>query len=192
MEMCATMECDGGDEHFCFTMTEYCYAILVKKIRWSESSLIVTWVTDKFGTLQTSVRGALQPKSSFAGKLDIFHHAEISFDSARSGSLHSLREVTLISTLEISSYRRLEMASYFAELSATVTPAMHPAPEIHSLLNRALNYLRDNDPDERILPHFEREMAKLLGIWDPSEKVSPSVAIAGLCGGYLPRSRPRL
>ncbi|MEO6789128.1 MAG: recombination protein O N-terminal domain-containing protein, partial [Chthoniobacteraceae bacterium] len=48
-------------------------AILLRKTRFSETSLIVTWFTRDCGRLKTIVKGALRPKSRFAGVLDLFY-----------------------------------------------------------------------------------------------------------------------
>ncbi|GAB4174425.1 MAG: hypothetical protein Fur0032_14130 [Terrimicrobiaceae bacterium] len=169
---------------------EVCEAILVRKRRWSESSLIITWLTDRFGALQTSARGALRPGSAFAGKLDLFHRAEIGFVFSRSSTLHSLREVSLRSPSSgiAANYSALAMASYFSELAAAICPPMQPSPEIHDLLLRALDHLEKTVPSLRAFQHFEREAARLVGILDPAGKTPPHVSLGGLCG-TLPRSR---
>ena len=45
------VELDGSDP-----------AILLRKMPWSETSLIVTWLTERFGTARTVARGARRPK----------------------------------------------------------------------------------------------------------------------------------
>ena len=70
-------------------------AILLRKMPWSETSLIVTWLTERFGTVRTVARGARRPKSEFAGMLDLFYRADIAFSISRSGDLHTLREVSV-------------------------------------------------------------------------------------------------
>ncbi|MEX1118404.1 MAG: recombination protein O N-terminal domain-containing protein, partial [Terrimicrobiaceae bacterium] len=91
---------------------EHCQAILVRKSRWSESSLLITWVTDAFGTLKTSARGALRAGSPFAGKVDLFHRAEITFTLSKASSLHSLREISLIKPFDAprATYQTVAMA----------------------------------------------------------------------------------
>jgi DNA repair protein RecO len=169
---------------------EVCEAILVRKRRWSESSLIVTWLTDRFGALQTSARGALRPGSAFAGKLDLFHRAEIGFTFSRTSTLHSLREVSLRSPASgiAANYPALALASYFSELAAAICPPMQPSSDIHDLLLRALDHLEKTAPTARAFQHFEREAARLLGVLDPAGQTPPHVSLSGLCG-VLPRSR---
>jgi len=168
---------------------EHCRAILVRRVRWSETSLIVTWMTDHFGTVQTLARGALRPKSGFAGKLDIFHRAEISFSPSRRSTLHTLHEVVLQGIPQAFPYKRLVLASYFAELAASASPTMQPAHDVWDLLHRALEHLAGVDVSLRALPHFECELAKILGVWHEDAGIAPHAAIAGLFGGVLPRTR---
>ena len=71
-------------------------AILLRKTRFSETSLIVTWFTRDLGRLKTVVKGALRPKSRFAGALDLFFDCEISIARSAKSELHTLREVVLV------------------------------------------------------------------------------------------------
>lgn len=169
---------------------ESCRAILVRKSRWSETSLIITWVTDAFGTVRTSARGALRPNSPFSGKADLFHRAEISFTVSKSTSLHSLREISLLKPFDASSanYATIAMASYFAELSTAVSPPMQPAPDLHDLLDRALDHLAKTQPSRRAFDHFEKETARILGILDTTGRTQPDSALSQLCG-RLPACR---
>ena len=169
---------------------EHTSAILLRKSRWSESSLIVTWLTAEYGTLKTSARGGLRPGSAFAGKLDLFHQAEIGLTFAREGSLHSLREVDLRTAFDASRvpYSAVMMGAYFCELAAAVAPPMQPAMVIHDLLSRALVFLQENRPTRKALEHYERELCRNLGIWDESGRVQPQKSLADLCG-QLPSSR---
>ena len=52
----------------------------------------------------------------------------------------------------------------------------YAVPELHDLMRRALGYLKANPATLRSLEHFEAELARLLGIAEPS--VSAVVALA--------------
>ena len=47
-------------------------AILLRRYRFSENSLVVVWLTDTHGKVKTSVRSATKPGSPFAGRLELF------------------------------------------------------------------------------------------------------------------------
>jgi DNA repair protein RecO (recombination protein O) len=164
-------------------------AILLRKIRLTETSLIVTWLTETEGKLKTVAKGARSTRSRFGGLLDLFHLCEIQIARSRKSELHGLREVRLIKSHEhlSSDYPRLTLASYFVELIDLVTEPEHPTPELYDLLRRGLAYLDSNPASERALLHFETEMTRLLGIQHPTD--SPAIAI-GRTYQRLPASRP--
>lgn len=169
---------------------EHSPAILLRRSAWSETSLIVTWLTQTHGTIRTSARGARKAGSPFAGKLDLFYRDEISFVLNPRSDLHALSEVVLIEPFEgsVGGYASLCFAAYCAELSGAAAPPMQPAPEIFDLLARALSYLRRERPTGRALAHFERELCRIAGVHDPSGVVPPVEGLRTLCG-RLPRSR---
>lgn len=141
-------------------------AILLRRTRFSDSSLIVTWLTADFGKLKTVAKGALRPKSAFAGVLDLFFECELAFVRSGRSEIHTLREVALRHPFEglRKDYGRVELAAYFVELLELMTEPEHPVPELYDLLRRALSYLEGNAPSRKELMHFENELARLLGI----------------------------
>src|SRR5436309_14594058 len=65
-------------------------AILIRKRKFSDTSLIVSWCTESLGCIQTVAKGARCAKTPFAGKLDLFLETEISLVSSRTSTLHWL------------------------------------------------------------------------------------------------------
>ncbi len=167
-------------------------AILIRRIRFSETSLICVWVSETFGKIRTSARSALKPGGSFQGKLDLFYTVEIGFVRNRQGDLHTLREAVLIAPFdgEGTRYGNLTVAAYFADLADLVTEPMAPAAEIYDLFSRAVAYLRMSRPDHRTIPHFETQLCRALGIHDERTSANSQLALAAHCG-RLPASRPR-
>jgi DNA repair protein RecO (recombination protein O) len=135
-------------------------------------------------------RGARKPGNAFAGKLDLFFRAEISFTLSRRGDLHTLREAAVISAFDVgrAGSAGFYLAAYFAELSGQAAPSMHPAPEVFDLLRRALTYLQQTAANEKALEHFERELCRILGVHDTAGGVTSQQGLASL-GGGIPRSR---
>src|ERR1700740_234103 len=70
-------------------------AILLRKRKFSDTSLIVSWCTESLGCVQAVAKGARRAKSPFAGKLDLFFEAEISIVRSRKSDLHTLTEVVV-------------------------------------------------------------------------------------------------
>lgn len=167
-------------------------AILLRKTKLTETSLIVTWLSAGQGRIKTVAKGARQPKSRFAGVLDLFFDCEIQFARSRRSDLHQLREVEVRNAHEPlrHDYPRTALAAYFVELIELVTEPDHPAPELYDLLRRAFGFLDLQPASQRALVHFESELTRLLGIQGQAG-VSAAVAI-GRAYHRLPQARPGL
>jgi DNA repair protein RecO (recombination protein O) len=169
-------------------------AILLRKWRFSDTSLIVSWCTETRGCIHTMARGARRLKSPFAGKLDLFFLAEISIIPSRKSDLHTLAEVVLKNTFSgiRRNYRCTEVAAYFVELLEICTERDHREPELFSLVQRAFGYLDVNEPSLRAVSHFEAELARIAGVHDVRKlKSNPAFALGNLFG-KLPLSRTPL
>jgi DNA repair protein RecO (recombination protein O) len=173
-------------------LVEITAAILLRRIRFSETSLVITWFSEAHGKLKTVAKGARRPKSLFAGKLDLFFDAEIQFVRSRKSDLHILKELVLREPFEgiRQRYARVQIASYCVELVELVTEPEHAAPDIYDLLKRAFEYLNAGEPTKRALLHFELELVRLLGI-QGAANVTPAVAV-GRAYGRLPAGRAEL
>jgi DNA repair protein RecO (recombination protein O) len=154
---------------------------LLRRTKLSETSLIVSWLTETHGLIKTVAKGARRPKSPFAGRLDLFFEADVQFLRSKRSELHTLRELALRSTHDAvrRSYLRLEVGAHFVELIELTSVADHPIPEVFDLLRRALDFLDTQEPTRRALLHFEHELAKSLGLVDDSHQ-DPIRAIARL------------
>ncbi len=178
-------------------------AILLRRFPYSETSVIVTWLSREAGLLKTIVKGARRPKSAFAARLDLFFHADISFARSRRSDLHTLREISLRETFEglRKHYRRVQAAAYFVELLEIVTEPEAEVGELYDLMLRALRFLDQNDPDRHSIVHFERELVRLLGFGphetdvDPAElRRNPNAPARAIYNVYhrLPKDRQKL
>lgn len=117
-------------------MIESATGIILRTRLLTDTSLIVHWLTPAFGRLATVAKGARRPKSPFAGKLDLFYLADLSFVRSRRSELHLLREVGLRETHP--ALRRdltlLRQASYAAALIEQTTETETPLPALFALL----------------------------------------------------------
>ncbi len=169
-------------------------AILLRKRKLSDTSLIISWCTESLGCIQTVARGARRAKSPFAGKLDLFFEAEIQISRSRKSDLHTLTEVALRNPFGgiRENFRRTQAASYFVELIEICTESDHHEPELFALLRRAFTYLSEKDPNLKAVLHFETELARIAGVHDTKMlKSDPALALANLFG-RLPTSRADL
>jgi DNA repair protein RecO (recombination protein O) len=167
-------------------------AVLIRKTRFSDTSLIVTWFTDQQGKIRTIAKGALRPVSPFSGKLDLFFHCELLVAFSRRSDLHALREVALREPFgEIRlTYAKMLAASYFAALVDEVTEPDHPVPELYSLLLRGFRYLKTQPLNRRALAFFEYELCRILGVATTDVDSSANQLLAVF--GRLPDSRREL
>jgi len=167
-------------------------AILLRRIRLSDTSWIISWLTQEHGRLKTVAKGARRPRSSFAGKLDLFFLEDISYTLSRKSELHTLREVVLVQPFEgmRADFVRTQLAAYFVELIELVTEPEQPVPELFDLLLRAITYLDTARPDLRALLHFESQLVQFLGIHGQA-RVTPIIAI-GRVYNAIPSTRPGL
>ena len=166
-------------------------ALLLRRYRLSETSLIIVWLTEEHGKVKTTAQGALKQGSAFTGRLELFSEAEIYFSLNKKSDLHFLKEVVpmLLPQRLNTSYQTLLCASYFAELCDLFTETLHPVPEIFGLLRRAFHFLSRESPSHRVLEHFEITLAKALGIYDPRIPVEHSLRVVV---SHLPPNRKTL
>ncbi len=171
----------------CITM-EKSTGIIIRLTKLTETSLIVHWCTDTHGLIKTVAKGARRPKSAFAGKLDLFFEADIGWVENRKSELHTLRELRVLNYRERLRKRYVDtvVAAYFGELLAHVVELGYPVPELFDLLRRGLGYLEDQGADKRAFLHYERELARLLGV--AHNRTSAALALEQAFGS-LPRAR---
>jgi DNA repair protein RecO (recombination protein O) len=173
-------------------MSESLNGIVLRRLRFSDSSLIITWLTDTHGRLRTMAKGALRQKSPFAGKLDLFFHCDLMLNLSRKSDLHMLREVSIRATFDRirTDYLKTSVASYFVELIEEVTESDYPVTDIYLLLLRALDYLNSKRPELRGVLFFETELCKCLGLHSSDSGSSVEAIVSTF--GHLPKSRASL
>jgi DNA repair protein RecO (recombination protein O) len=166
-------------------------ATLIRLTRLTDTSLIVHWFTEDHGLVKTVAKGARRPKSAFAGQLDLFFSGEITYQRARRGELHALREVSIRTWREglRKNYTSTLLAAYCCQLLEAAVETEHPEPELHDLLRRALDHLDAVEPSLKALRHYERELVRLLGISNHQRQADLSLRDVL---GSLPASREEL
>ena len=140
---------------------------IVLRVRpYSETSLIVHWLTGEQGRIATMARAARRPKSPFRGRLDLFFECDFTFQRSRRSQLHALREVNLVNP-----HARLrehlgwiEQASYAATLVELVTETDTPLLEIAVLFRDLLLHLPNRPPQARTVFAFELKLLRELGL----------------------------
>jgi DNA repair protein RecO (recombination protein O) len=138
----------------------------------------VHWLTPNHGRLATVAKGALRPKSTFRGRLDLFYLADFTFARSRRSELHTLREVGLRGTHAFlrQELAYLQQAAYCSALIEQATESETPLLGIFDLMSGLLQYLPTRLPQPTTLFAFELKLLKELGF-------QPDLGKAGLKPG---------
>ena len=162
--------------------------IVMRLTKLTDTSLIVTWFTEEIGLLKTVAKGARRPRSPFVGKLDLFVEASLVWVPSRKSELHTLKEVEVVAFREglRRRYAATVLASYFCQLLEEVVEREHAEPELFDLLRRGLDYIVESQATRRGMLHFEREVARLMGIGHEGKNAAAALERAF---GRLPKGR---
>jgi len=146
-------------------MTESATGLILRTRLLTETSLIIHWLTPELGRFATVAKGARRPKSSFQGKLDLFHACDFSFARSKRSDLHTLREVVVRDRHERLRHDMgwVQQASYAAALIEQTTETETPLPEIYELFTRLLDFLPQQPPKPRAVFAFELKLLRELG-----------------------------
>jgi DNA repair protein RecO (recombination protein O) len=147
-------------------MIQSTQGIILRTRPFTETSLLVDWLTSDLGRLHTVARGARRPKSPFRGRLDLFFEADLSLVRSRTSSLHTLREVVVREThgLLRSGLEPLRQASYAAALIEQTTERDAPLPAVFELLRGFLAGLSGAPGSKCALFAFELKLLRELGL----------------------------
>lgn len=74
-----------------------CEALILRRTRFSETSLVVTLMTDRYGRVEAIAKGARRPKSPLLGHLDLFALEEVELFCKHRGRLDLVTEASLCS-----------------------------------------------------------------------------------------------
>lgn len=162
--------------------------IIIRMTKLTDSSLIVLWCTEGAGLLKTVAKGARRPKSSFAGKLDLFVQAHLEWVPSRRSDLHTLREVEVHEYREglRKRYANMVLAAYFGQLLEQFVEREHAVPELFDLLRRGLSHLETEEASRKGMLHYERELARALGVAQEGQSAGAALERAF---GRMPKAR---
>ena len=146
-------------------MDEQATGIILRTYPLTESSLIVHWITRELGRTATVAKGALRPKSTFRGKIDLFHQCEFLFARSRRSELHTLKEVELLESYPAlrSDLQCLQRAVYAAALIEQTTETDTPLPELFELLKGYIQAISRQQAAVAIFA-FELKLLETLGM----------------------------
>lgn len=140
-------------------------AIVLRRVDFSESSLVVTLYTREFGRVQALAKGAKRLKGPFESALDLLALCRIVFLRKSSEALDLLTEAKLLRRFRIPQrdLTALYAGYYVAELLARLTHDYAPGAELFDLADETLAALSTGRRPGLCLLRFEIVMLHLLG-----------------------------
>ena len=122
---------------------EHSEAIVLRKVDFSETSRIVTFLTPDRGRMACMVKGARRKGSPMATLLDTYNRLEITYMWKESRQIQLLTEATLLDgygTVK-ASIEGIACAAFLLEMAGTVAQENDPAPELFHVLRNGLEHL---------------------------------------------------
>ncbi len=151
--------------------SEKSLAIVLKVVDFSETSVVISLLTESHGKISALAKGARRPKSAFFGGVDLLSLSNVIFIPRREGNLDLLTEAKLVRRFRPCqwSLARLYAGYYLAELLYDLTESHQPHPELFCLAVQTLEDLQTPEtafayqPVSAILLRFELRALSLLG-----------------------------
>ncbi len=165
---------------------EHAVGVVVRLADYSETSQIVTFLTDNAGLVSAIAKGAKRPSGPTGGALDMLTVNEIVYSPARAGGLATLREARTIEQFPHLRNRvaRYYAGLYFAELSSLFGTGSEGAPSLFNLLTESLRFVGEvaDDRLSNVVLFVEAHVLTLCGL-------RPNLETCARCGGPAPRSQ---
>jgi len=137
--------------------------ICLSKHDFSETSVIFTFFSSKYGKIALLAKGIKRPRGKVVNTADLLDKIQASF-SVNPEGLGLLREYTLIkSWLELRrNMDKWYTAIYVSELINISTKELEPLPEIYQLLDKALSTIACAENNEKLARIIVRFTLRLL------------------------------
>ena len=141
-------------------------AIVIRIIPFSETSRIVTWLTEDYGKILTIIKGAQRRKSRFLGQFDLFYTCELLFYLRTFQGLHIINECSPLKFREQfrTRWQSTACASYVSDLVFRICPIHAPHGQLYQWLESALDFFASKSRIRVCLPWYELKLMKVLGL----------------------------
>lgn len=139
--------------------------VILRRIKYSETSLIVTLYTREYGKISLLAKGARNPKSKFVGSLEPVTYVSIVYYHKDSRDLQMLSEIDNVSSNSsiISSIKKVAVAFAIINLVDSVVTELESNEDLFDLLKDSLLVLNDRELDIPILWYFEINLLRQIG-----------------------------
>lgn len=141
-------------------------AFVLRRVRWSESSLILTLYSLDFGRISGMAKGALRPKSKFYGQLEMLSLTELSL-SRKEG--REIDTVTGAGTVKSHQKLRTDPLAYahaclFSEWMMGMVWGSEPSQPVFHLVDNTLNALEESGSGWPVLCAAVERLLRLSGL----------------------------
>jgi len=139
--------------------------IVLKKIDYSDSSIITTLFTYSIGKVKVLIRGAKRPKSRFVSIFETFNIIEAVLDVKDNREIQHISDAkTLMSYTQLRlSYQKQVWAGRITRFVDAILPDLSPSKGLYSLTERTLFMLSHRENEGGIFVAFVLKALKVLG-----------------------------
>lgn len=139
--------------------------IVLRRIEYSNTSLIVSLYTRRHGKLEIIAKGARRDKSPFHGVLDLANHVQVVYYRHTHGALHTLSECSLLDDFPglRENIFRFYAASNVLELISSLTAVDDRNVEMFELMLGGLSALNAVPRPDIALLIFHTDLLRVLG-----------------------------
>ena len=124
-------------------------AVVLRKVDYSETSLIVTVLTPDFGRMALLAKGARRKGSPVGPALDTFNRVDLTFTWKENRQVQNLVEASVISSYGAikRDIQRSAAAAFVLDVALHASWENHPAPDLFDALVNGLDAFADCDAD---------------------------------------------
>lgn len=155
-------------------------AIILKSMKYRDTSKIVTVYSREYGKLQCLAKGARSNKSKFGASLEPLTHSQLLLYKKEHRELHLLSQGTVLTHFKkiVTSLLHLSFAFGVAELVHRSTPYEEKNHQLFELVLQTLQELDGTDEPEKYFYAFQIQWAAFMGF-------APSLETCVRCGAPL-------
>jgi DNA repair protein RecO (recombination protein O) len=163
-------------------------ALLLRRVNYRDSDLMVTLFTESLGKVSALARGARKSKTRFVGSLEAMHTLRVELREARHGDLLEIKEAVLdkVRLGLTSSLDGLDAAGRLLLWVRTAAPERTPEPTLYKTLNDALDRLDETLRPETVASELATAGLRLLTALGWALDFEHCVA----CGKPCPDAKP--
>ena len=118
-------------------------ALLLRRVEYGESDLVITLLTDSIGRVSALARGARKSVKRFGGALEPMHTLRVSYDDRSGAELVVLREAKLerARPFLVTNLERMQAAGQALNWVRKAAPPRTPEPEVWAAMETFLDQL---------------------------------------------------